>query len=137
VNWTTVASNERAISAVSTLLSESTTYTSPPSRRDSRQRGKLRASSRTGMMTMMGMVIVESVDRNGLDSASIRITMGDRRKHINVNEGVHKYGRGYFSYAEAVLLSGSNPPNRLRAKGLQTFESRDVPPRPAHDLHGF
>jgi hypothetical protein len=22
-------------------------------------------------------------------------------------------------------------------KGLQTFEYRDAPPRPAHDLHGF
>ena len=73
---------------------------------------------------MMGMVTVESVDRNGLDSASIRITMGDRRKHINVNEGVHKYGRGYFSYAEALLLSGSNPLHKWRARRIRNSKTK-------------
>src|SRR5438552_445051 len=51
------------------------------------------------MMTMMGRVTVESVGRSGLGSARVRITMGDRRKHLNVNEDVHKYGRGYLAYA--------------------------------------
>jgi ubiquinone/menaquinone biosynthesis C-methylase UbiE len=47
----------------------------------------------------MGSVTVESVGRSGLGSASVRIRKRDRRKHLNVNEDVHKYARGYFSCA--------------------------------------
>src|SRR5207253_2472851 len=124
VNWTTVASNERAIPAVSSLLLESTTYTSPTPRKDSRQRGRLRASLRTGMMTLIGRVTVESVGRSGLGSASVRIPMGDRRQHLNVNEGVHKYARGYLLCADAVLLSGSNPLQKWQARRVRNSKTK-------------
>ena len=73
---------------------------------------------------MMGRVTVESVGRSGLGSARVRITMGDRRKHLNVNEDVHKYGRGYFSYADAVLLSGSNPLHKWRARRIRNSKTK-------------
>jgi len=67
-------------------------------------------------MTLMGRVTIESVGHNGMGSASVRIPMGDRRKHLNVNEGVDKYARGYFSCADAVVLSGTNPLQKWRSR---------------------
>src|SRR5437667_363038 len=88
------------------------------------ERGRLRASLRTGMMTLIGRVTVESVGRSGLGSASVRIPMGDRRQHLNVNEGVHKYARGYLLCADAVLLSGSNPLQKWQARRVRNSKTK-------------
>ena len=73
---------------------------------------------------MMGRVTVESVGRSGLGSANVRIPMGDRRQHLNVNEGVHKYARGYLLCADAVLLSGSNPLHKWRARRIRNSKTK-------------
>src|SRR5438128_10260780 len=76
-------------------------------------------------MTLIGRVTIESVGRSGsLGSASVRIRKRDRRKHLNVNEGVHKYARGYLLCADAVLLSGSNPLQKWQARRVRNSKTK-------------
>src|SRR5437870_10803100 len=77
----------------------------------------------TGVQTC-ALPIFESVGRSGLGSASVRIPMGDRRQHLNVNEGVHKYARGYLLCADAVLLSGSNPLQKWQARRVRNSKTK-------------
>src|SRR5207237_6340032 len=78
---------------------------------------------RTGMMTLIGRVTIESVGRSGsLGSASVRIRKRDRRKHLNVNEDVHKYARGYFSCA--CYHPAQNPLHKWQARRVRNSKTK-------------
>src|SRR5438034_10834592 len=75
------------------------------------------------MMTLIGRVTIESVGRSGsLGSASVRIRKRDRRQHLNVNEDVHKYARGYFSCA--CYYPAQNALHKWQARTVHNSETK-------------
>src|SRR5205823_13828110 len=57
-----------------------------------------------------------------LGSASVRIRKRDRRKHLNVNEDVHKYARGYFSCA--CYYPAQNPLHKWQARRVRNSKTK-------------
>src|SRR5437899_10750702 len=75
------------------------------------------------MMTLIGRVTIESVGLSrSLRSASVRSRKRDRRQHLNVNEDVHKYARGYFSCAR--YYPAQNPLHKWQARRVRNSKTK-------------
>lgn len=108
----TFAPKDSAMAAVPSELCESTTKTWPASPREPRQRGRLRASFRTGMITVIGSadseITAEDTCGCGLVAVTFVPVVGKSCVYVSRNPGVMNRGEPGLLFA-----SESKPSHRF------------------------